>query len=70
MKNLKADRYNRIYVGPTTAEAFECLTKLSENAQGKLIWVGTEAIYLHPAIKRLEVDFGGGSPFVIDLRNV
>ena len=56
-------KYNKIYVDPVTAEQINNLTK--NRYCEELIWVGTEHIYLHPSIKKLELDLGGDRNFVI-----
>lgn len=62
------DRYTRLYVGPVTAQAVESLKGLSAEANGHLIWVGTEHIYVHPAVTHLEIDLGGDKPLILHLR--
>ena len=50
-------KYTKIYVDPVTAERINNLTKYRDC--GELVWAGTEHIYLHPSIKKLELDLGG-----------
>ena len=65
---MDSPKYTRVYVGPITAAAFDTLARLSPNAEGKLIWAGTETVYFHPAIESIEINLGGSQPFKLDLR--
>ena len=62
------DRYTRLYVGPVVTQQLENLKGLSKEAYGNLIWIGTEHVYIHPAIVKLEIDLGGSRLLILNLR--